>query len=173
MDIIVNHRPIATAYEGPHQLAWETMLDEIFRDAFDKGVGALSCWVPSVIEKGIIIRGDLTPVVGTYHAAFFLEASTLPQVPHNVSRIYFVKKTQGRQALSKRSFEGEWALVHSHKVLSFKSRLLGIPIRGARWANRPDWVDQIMRIMREQFEGTSAAALYQLEIYERVGQVGV
>jgi len=155
---------------GAHQLSWNVMLDAVFADASQAGVASMTV---SLAHQDVLtwahLRADVTPAQGDRRAILCQSFDMMLDPTYTIA--YTVEHggvlggaIQRRNHLS----DHTWVARQQCWVYTWKSRLMGIPIRLANAARRPDLVDRYMREMRAQMVSRkSTVSYYHLTVWER------
>lgn len=147
--------------EGPHELAWETMLDLICADACHHKIGTIDFAVGiEQLFPRIEIRRGIPRAPSNYRASAWLcKTGTDTQI----DRLYTVSMA-GRPL----SVNGIWTLERAYYVLTWKVRWMGAIIRLASWLRQPQWGDEGMYRMRKLFMTERPTnSVYTLQIWNR------
>lgn len=156
---------------GPHELAWSVMLDSVFADAFHAGVRNLTVSLShSDLMDHAKLRAELTPTRGDRTAilcqTFDMLADPIYDLAYTIEHGGVLGGAiQKRQLIASHS----WTARQQTWVYTWRSRLIGIPIRIANMMGRADQVDRQMRRMRGVFVSRKPTiSYYHLTVWERL-----
>jgi hypothetical protein len=158
MKLELAHTPLEgfPRLQGPHQLAWNYLLDKVFADAYHAGVGTLQLTLPSrdlVAEAEL--RASLTPARGDRTARALLGSTN--DFSKRADTLYLLR--YGLLAGTLR--QPNAGASHLLSVFTWRARALGLPIRAL--GRSPRLVDRASFAMREVFASdTFVPAYYHL-----------
>jgi hypothetical protein len=159
LELALTQRESFPALQGPHQLAWNYLLDKVFADAFHAGVGTLQLTLPSQdLVAEAELRASLTSSGGDKTARALLGSTNTNSFSKSADTLYFL-----RYGLLAGVVRPNLPASRGHllSVFTWQARALGLPIRAL--GRSPQLVDRTSFAMRRVFASeTFVPAYYHL-----------